>query len=71
LKWDGRDTNGVPLADGSYKVVIAANNSSGTAVPFTTTMTMKVDSVTFRSDGTYLGSGSNVFSLADVLEINA
>jgi flagellar basal-body rod modification protein FlgD len=71
LSWNGRDANGVPLPDGSYKVVIAANNSSGTAVPFTTTMTMKVDSVTFRSDGTYLGSGSNVFSLADVLEINA
>jgi hypothetical protein len=34
-------------------------------------MTMKVDSVTFASDGTYLGSGNNVFSLADVLEINA
>ena len=71
LKWDGRDANGVPMADGSYKIVIAANNSSGTAVPFKTSMTMKVDSVTFRSDGTYLGSGSNVFSLADVLEINA
>jgi flagellar basal-body rod modification protein FlgD len=71
LKWDGRDANGVPLPDGSYKVVIAANNSGGTAVPFKTSMTMKVDSVTFRSDGTYLGSGSNVFSLADVLEINA
>ena len=71
LKWDGRDANGVPMADGSYKVVIAANNSSGTAVPFTTSMTMKVDSVTFRSDGTYLTSGTNMFSLADVLEIDA
>ncbi len=71
LKWDGRDINGVPVADGSYKVVITANNSNGTAVPFKTSMTMKVDSVTFRSDGTYLGSGNNVFSLADVLEINA
>ena len=71
LKWDGRDANGVPMADGSYKVVIAANNSSGTAVPYTTSMTMKVDSVTFRSDGTYLTSGTNMFSLADVLEIDA
>ncbi len=71
LNWNGRDDNGVPMADGSYKVVIAANNTGGTAVPFKTSMTMKVDSVTFRSDGTYLGSGSNVFSLADVLEIHA
>ena len=38
---------------------------------FTTSMTMKVDSVTFRSDGTYLTSGTNMFSLADVLEIDA
>jgi hypothetical protein len=27
--------------------------------------------VTFRSDGTYLTSGTNMFSLADVLEIDA
>jgi flagellar basal-body rod modification protein FlgD len=71
LKWDGRDANGVPLADGSYKVVVSATNSSGTAVPFKTSMTMKVDSVTFSNGGVYLASGSSIFSLADVLEISA
>jgi flagellar basal-body rod modification protein FlgD len=71
LTWNGLNSNGVSMPDGSYQVVVAATNSSGTAVPFTTSMTMKVDSVTFNSNGTYLGSGSNIFSLADVLEIDA
>jgi flagellar basal-body rod modification protein FlgD len=71
LTWNGQNSSGVPMPDGSYQVIVAATNSSGVAVPFTTSMSMKVDSVTFRSDGTYLGSGSKVFSLADVLEIDA
>jgi hypothetical protein len=32
---------------------------------------MKVDAVNFSNGGIYLTSGSNIFSLADVLEISA
>lgn len=71
LTWDGKDSSGVAMPDGAYQVVVAATNSSGTAVPFTTSMTMKVDSVTFSNGGVYLTSGSNIFSLADVLQISA
>ncbi len=36
--WDGRDSNGTMLPDGSYRAVVAAA-ASGTAIPFTITGT--------------------------------
>jgi flagellar basal-body rod modification protein FlgD len=71
LKWDGRDANGNAVADGSYKVEVAATGDDGKAVAFKTNLTMKVDAVTFKDGGIYLASGGNIFSLADVLEITA
>ncbi len=71
LAWDGTDANGNAVADGSYKVEVTATGADGKAVPYKTNLTMKVDSVTFSNGGTYLASGGNVFSLADVLEITA
>ncbi len=71
LTWDGRDSNGNLMPDGSYKVEVTATGDNGKAVPYKTNLTMKVDAVTFKSGGIYLASGGNVFSLADVLEITA
>lgn len=71
LTWDGRDANGVPMPDGSYKVEVTATGDDGKPAIFRTNLTMKVDAVTFRDGGIYLASGSNIFSLADVLEIAA
>jgi flagellar basal-body rod modification protein FlgD len=71
LTWDGRDTNGNLVPDGSYKVEVTATGADGKAAAFRTNLTMKVDAVTFKDGGIYLASGGNVFSLADVLEITA
>lgn len=71
LSWDGRDANGNTLPDGSYKVEVTATGDDGKPVAFKTNLTMKVDAVTFKDGGIYLASGSNIFSLADVLEISA
>jgi flagellar basal-body rod modification protein FlgD len=71
LTWDGRDANGNAMPAGTYKAEVTATGSKGQAIPFTTTLTMKVDAVTFKSNGIYLASGSSIFSLADVLEITA
>ncbi|HJW71226.1 MAG TPA: FlgD immunoglobulin-like domain containing protein [Geothrix sp.] len=71
LGWDGRDANGTPLPDGSYRVEVTATGDDDKPVPFKTNLTMKVDAVTFSNGGIYLTSGTNVFSLADVLEISA
>jgi flagellar basal-body rod modification protein FlgD len=71
VNWDGRDSDGVPVTDGSYKVDVTATGEDGKAVAFKTNLTMKVDAVTFKDGGIYLASGGNIFSLADVLEISA
>ena len=71
LRWDGRDANGNTLPDGAYKVEVTATGDDGKPVPFRTNLTLKVDAVTFKDGGIYLASGSNIFSLADVLEVTA
>lgn len=71
ITWDGRDASGNLLPDGAYKVEVAAAGDDGKAVAYRTSLTMKVDAVTFKSGGIYLASGGSVFSLADVLEITA
>ena len=71
VTWDGRDANGNLLPDGSYKVEVTATGDDGKAVAYKTNLSMKVDAVTFSNGGIYLASGSNIFSLANVLEISA
>jgi flagellar basal-body rod modification protein FlgD len=71
LTWDGKDASGTPLPDGAYKVEVSATGDDGKAVSFRTSLTLKVDAVTFKDNGIYLASGGNIFSLADVLEITA
>jgi flagellar basal-body rod modification protein FlgD len=71
LNWDGRDTAGNVMPDGAYKVEVTATGDDGKAAAFRTSLTMKVDAVTFKDGGIYLASGGNIFSLADVLEISA
>lgn len=71
LNWDGRDSSGNVLPDGAYKVDVTATGEDGKAATFRTSLTMKVDAVTFKDGGIYLASGGNIFSLADVLEISA
>ncbi len=71
LNWDGRDSSGNPMPDGSYKVEVTSTGDDGKPVAFRTSLTMRVDAVTFKNGGIYLASGGNIFSLADVLEIAA
>ncbi|HEY3400169.1 MAG TPA: flagellar hook capping FlgD N-terminal domain-containing protein [Geothrix sp.] len=71
LTWDGKDASGTVLPDGAYKVEVSATGTDGKPVSFQTSLTMKVDAVTFKGGGIYLASGGSIFSLADVLEISA
>jgi flagellar basal-body rod modification protein FlgD len=71
LNWDGHDSSGAQLPDGSYQVSVTATGDNGKPVPFKSSLSMKVDAVNFSNGGIYLTSGSNIFSLADVLEISA
>jgi len=70
VAWDGKDSSGNQLADGAYSVSVSATGSNGAAVPFQTSLIMKVDSVAFSSDGTIsLTSGANTFLMSKVLGI--
>ena len=71
MTWDGKDATGAQLPDGAYKVEVTATGDDGKPASFRTSLSMKVDAVTFNNGGIYLASGGNVFSLSDVLEITA
>jgi flagellar basal-body rod modification protein FlgD len=68
INWDGKDANGNQLPDGAYKVEVKATGKDGSAVPYQSSLVMKVDSVAFSSTGAIsLISGTNTFSMASVL----
>ncbi len=70
--WDGKDLNGNQLPDGAYSVSVTATGPNGTAVPFQTSLIMKVDSVAFSSGGTIsLTSGTSTFLMSKILGIVA
>ena len=72
INWDGKDQSGNVLPDGAYKVEVKASAKDGSAVAFQTSLMMKVDSVAFSSTGAIsLISGTNTFSMADVLGFTA
>jgi flagellar basal-body rod modification protein FlgD len=72
VAWDGKDSSGNQLPDGAYSVSVTATGANGTAVPFQTSLIMKVDSVAFSSGGTIsLTSGTNTFLMSKVLGISA
>lgn len=70
LAWNGTDAAGNALPDGDYAVSIKAVSPSGTAVPFSTNLIRKVDSVAFNTDGSIaLFSNGQTFSLANVIQV--
>jgi len=71
VNWDGKDQTGKQLADGSYKVSVTATDPTGKAVPYQSSLIMKVDSVAFSSSGAIsLLSGTNTFPMSSVLGIS-
>ncbi|HJW34449.1 MAG TPA: FlgD immunoglobulin-like domain containing protein [Holophagaceae bacterium] len=72
LAWDGTDSNGVKVADGTYSVSVSAKDpGTDKAVDYSTAFLMKVSSVSFLNGQILLQSGSASFLLSDVLEVAA
>jgi len=70
LTWNGTDASGKTLPDGEYQVQVSAKSISGSAVPYTTSLNLKVDSVAFNTDGSIsLSANGHVFSLTNVLQV--
>jgi len=71
LTWNGKDANGNQLPDGTYKVVVSAADANGTQVPYTSSLSVKVNSVSFLNGGIALSAGGTTYALSDVLKIVA
>ncbi|GLH70441.1 basal-body rod modification protein FlgD [Geothrix rubra] len=70
LTWNGTDASGNQLPDGDYKVTVTAKSLSGAAVPYTTSLIRKIDSMAFNTDGSIsLYSNGQAFSLANVIQV--
>lgn len=69
MTWDGKDSSGKDLPDGSYTVSVAALDAEGETVDFVTTTYGKVTDVSSDSEGTLLAMGKVVTAIEDVLTV--
>lgn len=70
LNWDGTDNGGNVVEDGSYTYQVLANTGSGySALP--TTITGKVDSVTYQNGKAYLDIGGVLLSPDAVVKVGS
>lgn len=68
--WDGKDSNGNKMPDGSYSFKIEALDASGKPVEVTTSSKGVVTGVTFENNTTYLViDGKTKLKLNEILEI--
>ncbi len=71
LAWDGKNLAGTTLPDGQYSFKVTAVDEKNQAINVTTTMTGRVDGVSFNSGGTRLKMGSKQVLLSEIIAIVA
>jgi flagellar basal-body rod modification protein FlgD len=69
FRWDGRDENGEPVADGQYTISVEAVDDDGAAISVSNYLNGRVDGIRFAAGGAYIVIGEMEFTLADVVEI--
>jgi len=69
--WNGLDSSGNALADGTYTVAVAARDSSGSAVTASTSARVEVESVLFSGGTVLLLAGGTSYSLDAVYDVSA
>lgn len=64
VTWDGLDSQGLPVPDGVFEVVIEATNAAGRPVAYETTAITRVEELTFRDGQTMLvlRNGDNAYA---------
>lgn len=70
FNWNGRNTAGTAVADGTYKLQVAAVDSSDAAIQPTLSVRGTVDGVEFSGGQTVLIVGSRKVDLADVTSVH-
>ena len=71
LLWDGTNSDGYPVANGSYTFEIMAADANGLKINATTFFSGTVNKLTFEDNTTYLISGDHKISLGDVIQVAA
>jgi flagellar basal-body rod modification protein FlgD len=71
VTWDGTDSNGKSVADGTYSFSVAATDSDGNSVTAATTITAQVTGVSYNNGVTYLVTDSGKIAYGDVTQINS
>ena len=69
--WNGRDSQGNALTDGTYTVEVTAKDLDGKAVTAKTSSFVTVESVVFANGSVLLMAGGKSFTLDNVNEISA
>jgi flagellar basal-body rod modification protein FlgD len=68
--WNGKDSSGKALADGTYTVKVAAKDSAGNSVAAKTTQDITVNSIAFVDGAAVLMAGGQNYNFSDVLQIS-
>lgn len=69
MAWDGRDSNGTAVADGSYSFTIMAMNQDGAIVSSTSYTTGIVSGIDYRTGGTNLLINGNEVPISSVIRV--
>ncbi len=68
--WDGKDSSGNSLSDGTYSFMVSAKDPAGTDISVTPLIRGQVTGVSFDNGNTLLSVGGQRVSLGSVLEVN-
>lgn len=67
--WDGLQNNGTPATAGNYVIKVSATDSTGAAIPATTSISGLVQAVRNTTNGTRVIVGATPVALATITEI--
>lgn len=68
--WDGTDSSGTTVSDGTYTVKYSATDTSGNSVSVTTSGTVTVTGVVYKSGVAYLVTANGDIPLSSVTEVS-
>lgn len=69
IEWDGTNGAGDQVADGMYRLEVAAEDANGNAVTASNLVEAEIDGITFEEGSTYLISGELRIAMGDVIAV--
>ena len=71
ISWDGSDSTGQQLPEGTYTFKVMASDSSGDAINSSTMLSGVVDGIDFEDGVTYVTVQGQKIPIGDIIEINS